>query len=370
MNADLELRNIVAANLQLNRREHLDGAVELRSFPHHIQIGADNRCNLRCGFCLAAADREMGRVHIQDRKMEHNPIEIFERLKPFMRYWNYLSLTGPGESLINPKLDQILKMIRSSSDCTLVITTNGVLINQRLAGIFLDNGVDEISISMDSLKPDVYAELRINGELKDVLRAIDLLNDEKARRGIEKPRINLTPNFSRKNIEELPAFIDFAHENNINVVQATPTQVYRRSWIQESLLNHRKLTREVAEQAEERARELGVNLTNGLQMVYWETDESLSFFGRTEKPDFPTDPSTCLKPWTSVYIEPDGEVRPCCYQSPILGNIYERDLEEVWNGAEAQRLRRSMVEKHPPEQCRNCYEFNRHDSSIMIQIRE
>lgn len=362
---------LVAENIRLNREEHLAGSVELRSFPHHIQIGADNRCNLRCGFCLAASDRELGRLHIQDRKMEQNPAEIFERLTPYMRYWDYLSLTGPGESLLNPKLDHILGMIRSNSDCTLVITTNGVLINKRLAKIFLDNRVSEVSISMDSLRPDVYAALRINGELDDVLRAIDLLNAEKARRGVDTPRLNVTPNFSRRNIEELPAFIDFAHENGISVVQATPTQVYRRSWIEESLLNHRKLTRKVAETAEQRAAELGVNFSNGLRMVYWNDHGGpLGFLRKSEPPDFPTDPSTCLKPWSSIYIEPDGEVRPCCYQSPILGNIYERTFEEIWNGNEAQRLRRSMIEKHPPEQCRQCYDFNRHDPSIMIQIRE
>lgn len=119
----------VTENEQRNLEEYRSGQVVLQSFPYHVQIGADNRCNLRCGFCLAEAYRSQGRIHIQDRKLEQNALEIFRKLHPYMQYWKFLSLTGPGESLLNPQLDEVLKLVRDHSDCTLVVTTNGVLIN-------------------------------------------------------------------------------------------------------------------------------------------------------------------------------------------------------------------------------------------------
>ena len=126
--------NLSEANRELNSQEYLARKTQLASYPYHIQIGADNRCNLRCGFCLAAAYREKGLVHIQDQRLEKNPLELFERLTPYMKYWKYLSLTGPGESLINPQLERILQLVRDNSDCVILITSNGVLINREIGG--------------------------------------------------------------------------------------------------------------------------------------------------------------------------------------------------------------------------------------------
>lgn len=356
-------------NMQLNHREYQQNRVVLESFPYHIQIGADNRCNLKCGFCLAAADREKGLLHIQDRKLERNPIQIFQLLAPYMRYWKYLSLTGPGESLLNPKLRQILQLIRLHSDCTLVITTNGVLIDEVMADMFVECRVDEISISLDSLRKEVYEELRVNARLEDALAGIDRLVQARQAKASDIPRVNLTPNFMTVNIEELPNFVDFAAQKGIHAVQATPTQIYRRSWVDRSLLHHPELTRRMARQAEQKAQQTGVHFSNGLKMVYQgRKGGRLPWRRRSEVAEFPTDPSECQKPWASLYIEPDGEVRPCCYQSPIYGNIFEAGFEALWNGPQAIQLRQEMVDGAPPQPCRECYEYNRHDPSIMIQV--
>jgi radical SAM protein with 4Fe4S-binding SPASM domain len=357
------------ANQRLNDEERRSGKMVLQSFPLHIQIGADNRCNLRCSFCLAAAYREKGLTHIQDRRLERNVLELFERLAPYAKYWKHLSLTGPGESLLNPKLGDILALVRRQSDCAISITTNGVLINERWLGVFLDNRVDEISISMDSLKRDVYEELRVNASFDKIMRVIDLINGTKRARSSAIPRLNLTPNFSRRNIKELPAIIQFAKEKGISVVQATPTQIYRKSWVKDSLVGYPRLTRKMAEEAEALAAELGVRFANELRMVYINRGRGLlGFLEEPEAVDFPTDPSTCVKPWSGLYVDPDGETHPCCYLSPVYGNLFETPFEELWNGAPAQALRKAMIEKTPPQPCRDCYEFNRHQPSVMIQL--
>ncbi len=357
------------ANQERNSQEYLARKTELDSYPWHIQIGADNRCNLRCPFCLADAYRRKGLVHLQDQKIRKNPLNLFQSLRPWMPYWKFLSLTGPGESLLNPKIDQVIRLVREKSSCEMVVTTNGVLINQRLTNIFLDCGLTEVSISLDSLDPETYSQLRVNGKLHKALRGIKYIKDEKERRGSDLPRINITPTFFRRNIHELPYFVKFAAANGIHQLQASPGQVYREDWLAESLLGFPDLTRKIAMESERLAEDLGVKLINNLRMVYINRGNPLKRLFRREEPeDFPTDPSTCMKPWTSLYVEPDGEVRPCCYQSPVLGNLYERGFEEIWNGPEAKGLRQAMIERNPPELCVDCYEFNRHRPSIMIAL--
>jgi radical SAM protein with 4Fe4S-binding SPASM domain len=362
-------RGLADENQKLNSKELSEGKSVLNSFPYQVQIGADNRCNLRCGFCLADAYREQGWVHIQDRKLELNPIKLFEKLVPVMPYWRLLSLTGPGESLLNPRIGDILQLVRENSDCTVIVTTNGVLINKRLASILVEGGVDEISISLDSLNKDTFERLRVNGKVEKAIGAIDLLNEEKVRRSVELPRINLTPTFFHMNIREVPNFIDFAASREIEVVQASPGQVYRKDWIKQSLLHHPDLTRKMATAAELRAQDREINFINNLRTVYINRGAMWKrLFRKEEDIDFPTDPSSCMKPWASLFVEPDGETRPCCYPSPVYGNLFESSFEEIWNGREAQQLRQSMIENKPPEQCQNCYEFNRHRPEIMIEL--
>lgn len=357
------------ANQRKNEQEYSSRKIKLESYPWHIQIGADNRCNLRCPFCLADAYRKKGLTHLQDQKIKKNPLNIFLALRPWMPFWKFLSLTGPGESLLNPKIDQIIRMVREQSDCDMMVTTNGVLINQRLTKIFLDCGLTEVSISLDSLDPETYSRLRVNGSLGKVLRGIKYLNDEKKRRGSDLPRINITPTFFLSNIRELPLFVDFAAANGIHQLQASPGQVYREDWLGESLLGFPELTRKIAREAEQRAAAKGVIFINNLRMVYINRGNPiLNFFRRESRDDFPTDPATCTRPWNSIYIEPDGEARPCCYQSPVLGNIYEQGFEKIWNGPEARALRQAMVEGNPPRLCVECYEFNRHRPEIMIDL--
>ena len=362
-------RDLADENQKLNSKELSEGKSVLNSFPYQVQIGADNRCNLRCGFCLADAYREQGWVLIQDRKLELNPIKLFEKLVPVMPYWRLLSLTGPGESLLNPRIGDILQLVRENSDCTVIVTTNGVLINKRLASILVEGGVDEISISLDSLNKDTFERLRVNGKVEKAIGAIDLLNEEKVRRSVELPRINLTPTFFHMNIREVPNFIDFAASREIEVVQASPGQVYRKDWIKQSLLHHPDLTRKMATAAELRAQDREINFINNLRTVYINRGAMWKrLFRKEEDIDFPTDPSSCMKPWASLFVEPDGETRPCCYPSPVYGNLFESSFEEIWNGREAQQLRQSMIENKPPEQCQNCYEFNRHRPEIMIEL--
>ena len=366
---DASWKDLADENQKLNGEERSEGRSVLNSFPYQVQIGADNRCNLRCGFCLADAYREQGWVHIQDRKLELNPIKLFEKLVPVMPYWRLLSLTGPGESLLNPRIGDILQLVRENSDCTVIVTTNGVLINKRLASILVEGGVDEISISLDSLNKDTFERLRVNGKVEKAIGAIDLLNEEKVRRSVELPRINLTPTFFHMNIREVPNFIDFAASREIEVVQASPGQVYRKDWIKQSLLHHPDLTRKMATAAELRAQDREINFINNLRTVYINRGAMWKrLFRKEEDIDFPTDPSSCMKPWASLFVEPDGETRPCCYPSPVYGNLFESSFEEIWNGREAQQLRQSMIENKPPEQCQNCYEFNRHRPEIMIEL--
>jgi radical SAM protein with 4Fe4S-binding SPASM domain len=69
----------------------------------------------------------------------------------------------------------------------------------------------------------------------------------------------------------------------------------------------------------------------------------------------------CLLPWTTLNVQADGKVFPCCAarnERPV-GNARESSLLEIWRSAGLRRLRRDMLEGTPPPECAGCHEIER-----------
>ncbi len=51
----------------------------------------------------------------------------------------------------------------------------------------------------------------------------------------------------------------------------------------------------------------------------------------------------CRAPWTSISLDPRGEVRVCCQNQWLrLGNVTDSSLTAIWRGPELERLRRRL----------------------------
>jgi len=84
----------------------------------------------------------------------------------------------------------------------------------------------------------------------------------------------------------------------------------------------------------------------------------------------PYNNSICIKPWSHLYILPDGTVRPCCIMRDIdknsLGNLKERSLKDMWNSPKMMQLRKDMLEDKKPSMCEKCY---RHEAAGLGSVR-
>ena len=68
----------------------------------------------------------------------------------------------------------------------------------------------------------------------------------------------------------------------------------------------------------------------------------------------------CLNPFTSVSIQSNGNVVPCCFEwgdSLVYGSLYKQSLEEIWNGPGPKRLREDHQRgfSYLPDLCQHCY---------------
>ena len=63
----------------------------------------------------------------------------------------------------------------------------------------------------------------------------------------------------------------------------------------------------------------------------------------------------CYAPFTSMYLDPAGDVRACCQNvGHVLGNVGRESLLGIWRGERAEQLRAAMVDYDMGLGCRFC----------------
>ncbi|GAX59185.1 Fe-S oxidoreductase [Candidatus Scalindua japonica] len=68
--------------------------------------------------------------------------------------------------------------------------------------------------------------------------------------------------------------------------------------------------------------------------------------------------NTCIAPWTSVYVLPNGDISPC--SSFVAGNIKNESFKKIWNNQKFRHFRTELREKKYFPVCHRCCEFYKH----------
>lgn len=53
----------------------------------------------------------------------------------------------------------------------------------------------------------------------------------------------------------------------------------------------------------------------------------------------------CGRPFENIRIEWDGSIRVCCYIKEPLGNVFQDDIEDIWNSGCAKKIRDSILDQ-------------------------
>ena len=123
-----------------------------------LRVSVTDRCNFRCPYCMP---RELfGPDHVflpQDQVLSIEEIATLVRV--FVRLGvRKVRLTG-GEPLLRADLEQLVAEIAAAPGVEdLALTTNGALLARRAAGLRAA-GLHRVTVSLDSLDPDVFAAL-------------------------------------------------------------------------------------------------------------------------------------------------------------------------------------------------------------------
>ncbi len=153
-----------------------DGLVDMFSRTiSYLRLSLTDRCNLKCMYCVTE-DEQKGRL----AKLSHGELLSYEELLRVVRVAvgmgiSKLRLTG-GEPLVRSNIMHFINQLGEIEQLhDIRITTNAVLLEKYAKGL-VAAGVNKINISLDTLKPERFAQIT----------GVDCF--DKVWRGIEKAR--------------------------------------------------------------------------------------------------------------------------------------------------------------------------------------
>ena len=191
----------------------------------YLRISVTDKCNYRCSYCMPKDI--FGKDHQFLQKSELLTYEeIIEIVKVLKGYGlEKVRLTG-GEPLLRKNIELLVKGLK---DVALVnevsITTNGSLLDLDKINLLKNNGLDTITISLDSLSQNITDELNpTNNNISKVMNAIDdalkifgflKINMVVIKNKNSNEIINMVKKFLHKNIElRFIEYMDVGESNN------------------------------------------------------------------------------------------------------------------------------------------------------------
>jgi cyclic pyranopterin phosphate synthase len=135
-----------------------------------LRISLTDRCNFRCVYCMPADGVEwLPKFEL----LSFEEIVEVARAAAEVHGIRRFKLTG-GEPTVRRDLVDLVGMLRRAVPGIedLSMTTNGALLDE-LAGPLRDAGLDRVTVSIDSLKPDRFRRITRSGDLAAVMRGLD-----------------------------------------------------------------------------------------------------------------------------------------------------------------------------------------------------
>jgi cyclic pyranopterin phosphate synthase len=174
----------------------------------YLRVSVTDRCDLRCVYCMAEHMVFLPKAEVLSLEELDAISSTFVALGV-----RKLRITG-GEPLVRKGImtliDKLSRHLKSGALDELTMTTNGTQLAQHAADL-ARLGIRRINVSMDSLKPDVFARLTRGGDLAKVMAGI-----EAAQAAGIAVKINAVA-LKADNAAEIPELIRWSHGRGMDL---------------------------------------------------------------------------------------------------------------------------------------------------------
>lgn len=185
----------------------------VQEYPSLMELELSNQCNLECVMCsgkLSSGIRK-NRDKLPPLPMIYTD-KFVEELREFVPHLTEMRFNG-GEPFAQKIVLDICDMIAEvNPELKINMATNGTVYHNRAKKILATNNV-HINVSIDSLDPQRYSEIRINGKLQDVLDNFEIYKEYCG----DNKELSVMVNPMRNNWFEMIDFVEFADKHQVNL---------------------------------------------------------------------------------------------------------------------------------------------------------
>ncbi len=286
--------------------------------PFTILIDTSDVCNFKCNYCFRATGSDTAAPDY--RKNQLMSLETFsrvvEQMKAFPQQIKRISLSHNGESLCNPKLPEMVSMVKEAgfTGCC-EIHTNASLLTHEKSDALIKAGLNRMVISLQGLTAEKYKEtcgVKISMErFYDELSYLYANKTDDLQMNIKIVDVALEPGEDQLFLEKYSKVAD-----RVFIEQVVPL------W--------------------------------GIEAEEKENTSWKNKYGRAESWQ-----ECCPLAFYTINVLPSGKIYPCSHLTPPfdLGTVYTTTLYEAWNSPKRIAFLKDMLERGRDAycECSRCY---------------
>jgi radical SAM protein with 4Fe4S-binding SPASM domain len=274
---------------------------ECPSFPMNIFIEPINACNMACPFCttiLATRDRKLMPLSTLEKVLD----DLLEA-----KIYPRLTFTGEGEPFLNKQTCDMIAMARARGFNTWSINNGTMLTKQRIDKLIAAK-LNRIQFSIDSIKPEVYEQIRISkGNHSSYYNQVmgNILHFIKRNYEAGSPTyVTISSVQNSLNVDEEKSFTEFWYSLPVNHVFLQPLSTIQ-----------------------------GANPSGESEGIFFKGDQK-------SKP-------VCSVPFGNAIVNSDGSVNLCTHDYDgvySVGNVIEESFVDIWNNEKSKKLRQALID--------------------------
>jgi MoaA/NifB/PqqE/SkfB family radical SAM enzyme len=179
-----------------------------------VYVEPTSSCGLRCRTCVRSVwDEPPG---FMDGAVFKKLVKDLETIQPKPSVF----FGGFGEPLSHPAILEMVKQVKEGG-IQVELITNGVLLKEEISAGLLEADLDVLWVSIDGVRPESYAGIRLGVELSQVIQNLERFVEARESLGKVKPRLGLAFVAMQSNIEDLPALLDLGSRLSASFVSVS-----------------------------------------------------------------------------------------------------------------------------------------------------
>ncbi|MCZ6677023.1 MAG: radical SAM protein [Candidatus Poribacteria bacterium] len=344
------------------------------AYPETISLFLTYRCNLRCYMCGQWGDEGAFKSFSRETLRDGLSLETLKNLiDDIASFRPNITLFG-GEPMLYRDWIKVVEHIKSH-DMRCNIVTNGMQL-EMYAHDIVQAGLDEIILSLDGVG-EVHDNARgVPGAYDKLYSGVTAIRKFQKTLGKSAPILNINCTISEVNYQNLDALVDA-----VEVFEGDIINFHHLLHISDQAYQeHDKLFRErfntltpdwkgfvwkpnidpeilIDQLKKVEARKSPVNI-----LVYPNfTDDEIRQWYTEDEFRSTSYANRCMSVWMTVYIFPNGDVRPYHSMNFVAGNIHESSFKEIWNNEKFKDYRKFLKKRKAFPVCyKGCTELYRY----------